>query len=179
MSTAPKYIPHYTVEDYMMWDGDWELWDGVAVAMTPSSFGGHGSAASEIVTALTNAIRQSDCDATVLIEVDWLAANDSVYRPDVSVVCGGPPEGHIEDVPAIAVEVLSKSTRERDLTFKRNLYAEKGVSWYLILDPDEKTLTALRLAEAGSYAEVEHSDTLEIDICDACSLNVKVDRLFR
>jgi hypothetical protein len=25
MSTVPRYIPHYTVEDYRRWEGDWEL----------------------------------------------------------------------------------------------------------------------------------------------------------
>lgn len=179
MRTAPKYIPHYTVDDYMLWEGDWELWSGVPVAMTPSSSGGHGSGAAQIVTSLTNAIDQAGCDASVLIEIDWLAARDSVYRPDVSVVCGGPPEGHIEEPPAIAVEVLSPSTRERDLNFKRSLYAEHGIAWYLILDPTEKTLTALRLDDAGEYAQAEFDDTLAIDICGACSLSVKVDRLFR
>lgn len=25
MSTVPEYQPHYTVEDYQHWDGDWEI----------------------------------------------------------------------------------------------------------------------------------------------------------
>ena len=41
MSIAPKYQPHYTVDDYQHWEGDWELWNGVAVAMAPSPFGPH------------------------------------------------------------------------------------------------------------------------------------------
>ena len=39
MRTASKYDPHYTVADYEQWSGDWELWKGTAVAMTPSPFG--------------------------------------------------------------------------------------------------------------------------------------------
>ena len=178
MSTVPRYIPHYTVEDHAMWEGDWELWSGVPIAMTPSSFGTHGSAANRIGTALTNAIDQVGCDATVLTEVDWIVSNDTIYRPDISVVCGGPPERHIENTPAIAVEVLSKSTRERDLTFKRTSYAEQGVAWYLVLDPDARTMTALQLNANGVYSEATFKESLAIEICASCKLNVDVQRLF-
>lgn len=41
MSTAPRYQPHYTVEDYRQWEGRWELMGGVAIAMSQSPFGQH------------------------------------------------------------------------------------------------------------------------------------------
>lgn len=41
MSTVPRYIPRYTIDDYQHWEGDWELIDGVPIAMTPSPFGHH------------------------------------------------------------------------------------------------------------------------------------------
>jgi len=25
--TVPKYMPHYLVQDYQQWEGDWELWN--------------------------------------------------------------------------------------------------------------------------------------------------------
>lgn len=37
MSNADQYQPHYTVEDYELWEGDWELWDGHAIAMSPAA----------------------------------------------------------------------------------------------------------------------------------------------
>gem|GEM_PF-3546515 len=87
MSTAPQYTPHYTVDDYQLWEGDWELWNGVAVAMTPSPFGRHGTVLGRITTALTNAIDVAGCDANVIVEVDWIISTDTVVRPDLSVVC--------------------------------------------------------------------------------------------
>ncbi len=48
MSTVRKYQPHYTVEDYRQWKGDWELWYGTAVAMSPSPFGPHERAVSAL-----------------------------------------------------------------------------------------------------------------------------------
>ena len=40
MSVA-RYIEYYTYEDYKNWEGDWELIEGVPVAMAPSPLGIH------------------------------------------------------------------------------------------------------------------------------------------
>jgi Uma2 family endonuclease len=178
MSTAPKYNPHYTIDDYRMWEGDWELWNGVAVAMTPSPFGKHGYLLAKIASALSNAIDDVDCNASVLVEVDWIITRDTIVRPNLSIVCGDPPERHIENPPALVVEILSASTRERDLTVKRRLFEQESVAWYLIMDPDRDTLQALRLKDAGVYEQVTFTDRLEVDLCDSCSLSVRLNRLF-
>ena len=49
MSSAPRYLPHYSVADYLSWEGDWELWNGTAVAMSPSPLGPHERAAAKLV----------------------------------------------------------------------------------------------------------------------------------
>ena len=96
MSSAVRYTPHYTIEDYRRWKGDWELWHGTAVSMTPSPFGRHGVMLARLVTALTNSIDAAGCNAYVLAEIDWIIGDDTVVRPDASVICGDPPDEHIE-----------------------------------------------------------------------------------
>ena len=157
MSTAPRYQPHYTVDDYAHWEGQWELWNGVAVAMSPSPFGRHAKLLARTVAALQTAIDSAGCHATVLVEIDWIVSSDTVLRPDVIVVCGLEPEQHVVKVPALVVEILSEATRDRDLSFKLDLYREQGVRWYLVVDP-ERRLPFLRrcgetvcLSEKGSY----------------------------
>ena len=179
MSSVPKYNPHYTIDDYQLWNGDWELWNGVAVAMTPSPFGRHGNLLAKIASALSNAIDDVDCNASVILEVDWIVTNDTIVRPDLSIVCGSPPEQHIEGPPALVAEVLSASTRERDLTVKRRLFEQESVGWYLIVDPDESTIEPLRLNDSGAYEQVSFTDHLQVDLCETCSLSVRLDRLFR
>ena len=78
----------------------------------------------------------------------------------------------------MVVEVLSPATRERDLTIKKQLYAQESVLWYLIIDPDEESIQALRL-EQGDYKLVTTESTLAVNICGNCSLTVDVSRLFR
>jgi hypothetical protein len=92
VSTAPRYLPHYTVADHAAWEGDWELVDGVAVAMTPSPFGRHAERLSRLAASFWNAIDATGCPATVLAEIDWIVTNDTVVGPDLVVVCGPAPQ---------------------------------------------------------------------------------------
>jgi hypothetical protein len=73
MSTAPRYEPCYTVEDYRHWEGRWELWNGVPVPMTPSPFGRHAKALTDAAATFKQAVdaaraSAAGCRATVLTE---------------------------------------------------------------------------------------------------------------
>jgi Uma2 family endonuclease len=50
------------------------------------------------------------------------------------------------------VEVLSTSTRAKDLVLKRALYEDSGVSSYWVVDPEEPSLLVLEL-QVGGYVE--------------------------
>jgi Uma2 family endonuclease len=57
----------------------------------------------------------------------------------------------VDGAPDMVVEVLSPSTRSRDLTSKMTLYAEAGVSEYWIVDPDTVGLTIYRRTALGDF----------------------------
>jgi Uma2 family endonuclease len=181
MSTAARFQTQYTVADYRRWEGRWELWDGMAVAMSPSAGGRHAKVHGRIVAALANAIDAAGSDATVLVEIDWIVSRDTVVRPDVTALCGPEPAGHVEQPPALVVEILSDATRDRDLIFKRDLYATQGVRWYMILDPDAGTILPLRLTGGLSYASLmdQSGPSYEIDLCDDCRIRLDAGHLFR
>jgi len=46
---APRYEPHYSVADYLQWEGEWELWNGIAAALSPAPLGPHERAAAKLV----------------------------------------------------------------------------------------------------------------------------------
>lgn len=158
------------------------MWGGTAVAMSPSPTGRHAKLLGRVVASLTNAIEAAGCDATVLVEIDWIVTRDTVVRPDVTVVCGAEPEGHVEQAPALIVEILSQATRERDAVFKKALYRDQGVRWYLLVDPDAATLLSLRLSDDGDYearGPGPAGSLVEIDLCSGCRLTVEPAGLFR
>ena len=49
---------YYTYDDYVNWEGDWELIDGIAYAMAPSSMITHQALATEIIVEISKAIKK-------------------------------------------------------------------------------------------------------------------------
>ncbi|MCL4521988.1 MAG: Uma2 family endonuclease [Firmicutes bacterium] len=62
-------------------------------------------------------------------------------------------EANVQGAPDLVVEVLSPSTRARDLGVKVHLYARFHVQEYWVADPDAETLTVYRLGADG-YQQV-------------------------
>ena len=178
MTAAKKYIPHYTVKDYRQWEGDWELWDGIAIAMTPSPFGRHQALVTRLVIALQNELGRTDCPAEVVFELDWIIADDTVVRPDVTVICGAIPDEHLHETPALVAEVISEATETRDRTYKRDLYDEQGVAVYLLLDPAAKTLEIYQRDATGKWVHERVIDSVDFRLCEDCDIHLDRASLF-
>ena len=179
MTALRNYVPRYTVADYSLWKGDWELWEGVPVSMAPSPFGRHADLMATLITQLKNQIDHHECDSRVLPEIDWNISDITVVRPDISVVCGPPPERHIESPPTLVAEILSPSTRNQDQTFKRDLYREEGVPNYFIIDPDANQLTFFNTSEPDGWKGTVKLNVFEVQICDDCRITIDPQKLFR
>ena len=144
--SLPKYIPHYTLADYQQWEGDWELWNGVPVAMTPSPFGAHQKLIARLSHRFIQALEQVGCGhCDVVVELDWIVADDTIVRPDLSIVCESDLERFIDKPPLLIVEVLSESTKNKDRTSKFDLFEQQGVKYYILADPIEKQYTGFEL----------------------------------
>jgi Uma2 family endonuclease len=61
----------------------------------------------------------------------------------------------------LAVEVLSPSTRRKDLFLKRSKYQDAGVVSYWIVDPEAPSVTALELIN-GHYVVVGEASGDEV-----------------
>ncbi len=178
MSAVSKFVPRYTVSDYQLWKGDWELWEGYAVAMTPSPFGRHQRLAFKLGTLFENAIAKGRCHATVIPELDWIVSNDTVVRPDLIVVCGEGPERHLEKTPDLVVEVLSESTRQHDLSYKRELYHRSGVGAYWMVDDEAQSIVMDIRRSDGTYLSNHVEDEVLVQLCENCELAIVVKELF-
>ncbi len=70
--------------------------------------------------------------------------NINVVQPDIIVICDTDKinaSGKYQGVPALTVEVLSRSTRTKDMLKKLDLYMQTGVNEYWMVDPDKKELS--------------------------------------
>lgn len=175
--SAVSYRPRYQIEDYLGWEGDWELWDGAPVSMAPSPDFFHQSIGGNLYSQLRNQLAREECpaDCSALYEIDWHIDRSTVVRPDLVVVCERPEGRWIEKPPEFVAEILSPSTRQKDLVAKRELYAANGVPFYLVVDPDERSATLLRL-EGGSYAEESADSPFELH--PGCVLQLDLPALF-
>jgi Uma2 family endonuclease len=91
------------------------------------------------------------------------------------VVCGSQPGRHLERPPAVAIEILSDATAEKDRTAKRSLYELAGVGHYLLVDPIAKTIEWLELGVHGAYrdrsAEIAQADRFSLTLADGCRID--------
>ena len=140
--------------DAMPDDGNrYELIEG-EIVVSPSPLSRHQLAVTRLIvlldTACTEDLRVSQAPFDVVLgEFD-------VVQPDVLVL---DPQGlddrGLNTAPLLAVEVLSPTTRRRDLTVKKRLYEQAGVSAYWVVDAETEglALTAWELRD-GRYEAV-------------------------
>lgn len=171
-----NYTPRYTFEDYELWKGDWELWSGFPVSMIPSPGMAHQILSGRVYRRLSEAIENAGCQNCVALpEIDWRVSDDTILRPDVSVVCDHPIEAFIKTTPSLVVEVLSPSTRQRDLFYKRDLYERLGVANYIIIDPSNSSIVLLK-RQGGCFVV---DDTPTASLSDDCQISIDLSDLFQ
>ena len=130
----------------------YELLDG-AIVVTASP----GVRHQRVVTAVWRLLDDARREGTrvFVAPLDTYLPTDDILEPDIFVV----EETAIVDdevqggVPLLVVEVLSPSSRRRDVGDELTAYRDAGVPSYWVVDPVEPRLRVWRL-EDGAYVEV-------------------------
>ena len=145
---ALDYIEYYTYEDYKKWQGDWELIEGHPVAMASASMIKHQSIATKIAAQLEiNTQECEECD--VVMEEDYKIRDDTIVRPDVSLICDENNEAYIIKPPLIIAEIISPSTIYKDERVKFELYEKEGVRYYILVYPEDLMAKIFKNSEKG------------------------------
>ncbi|NEV61094.1 Uma2 family endonuclease [Thiorhodococcus minor] len=174
----PEDLPHYSVEDYVQWSGDWELIHGIPYAMSPAPTKLH----QKLTLAIGNQLlsESAECpDCEVLLETDWVIRADTLLRPDVAVVCGDDNPRHIAKTPDIVCEVLSPSTARRDEGLKLREYEEAGVRYYVLIDPEQLMARVFQHSGKGFQGPAECTREHFRFEKSRCPLSLDFDALFR
>jgi len=160
------------VDEFLAWtqrqeQGKYELIDGVVV-MQQSQQWGHSKVKAALYVAILGAIDRSGIGHYVAIDGPTVRISKrKAFVPDVLVAPLPEPELTSLEIanPVIVAEVLSPSTARVDATTKLRGYFEvASVQHYLILDPEDRTVTHhKRGAAAAIETRVITEGTLVLD----------------
>ncbi|MBC7889969.1 MAG: Uma2 family endonuclease [Ferruginibacter sp.] len=152
MSSAVKILPHYTYEEYCLWEGRWELIEGIPYAMSPAPLPRHQWVSSNIKYELKTAIKKSKCkNCKVYDFIDIKVSEDTILQPDAVVVCKDISKPFLDFPAALVVEVLSPSTAMKDRNNKFYIYQSQKIPYYVIIDVDKNEIEIYHLKEDGKY----------------------------
>jgi Uma2 family endonuclease len=111
--------------------------------MSPSAFFEHGFAVTNFLRIFSEFVLKISA-GYVTTEIDiFLPDGGDLLRPDISFILEKNKHlivGHIHGTPDLVCEVLSDSTKERDLGVKADRYLSNGVKEYWILNPADKSI---------------------------------------
>ena len=170
-------LPHYTYDEYKLWEGKWELIDGIPYSMSPSPIYEHQHISGDIHIELSNILKKCK-KCTSVLAVDWKIENDTVVCPDNSVVCHKIKTNFIEDTPTIIFEVLSPSTKKIDRNRKYNLFQNKGVKYYILVEPKGNFAEVYKLEDGYYKLKGEFTDEIYSFDLDICTVDFNFSNIF-
>jgi len=174
---AERYIELYTLEDYQLWEDNWELIYGYPYAIAPSPLVTHQNINMKIARQLSEKLDNCpNCQA--LFELDWEVSSDTIVKPDTLVICYEPDE-KITKKPELIFEIASKSTIKKDETLKYELYQQEGVAFYVIVYPKKQVAKVYKLKD-GRYVKAGDFSTEMYEFnLDDCSINFDFSKIWR
>lgn len=191
---AGEYIvrKRVTYEEYLeiveSTESRYELIDGEIYLMA-SPIHAHQAAVAELFGQLYNWFADKKC-SPLTAPFDIRLHNDSesfeedpnVVQPDIVVLCDDEnidEKGHYHGVPTLVVEVLSRSTRSKDMIKKMNLFMLSGVKEYWVVDPEFGNLNVYQFMDGDirNYSAYKFGDDIASEIFDG--LIIKTDKLIK
>lgn len=117
------------------------------LVVTPSPIPVHQDVSANIFVALRQLVRAQKLGKVYYAPIDIRFTPDNVLIPDIVFVAHDRlhviGSRAVDAPPDLVVEILAPGTRQRDLTVKRDLYAQFGVQEYWIVDPAARTVEVL------------------------------------
>jgi Uma2 family endonuclease len=113
----------------------------------------HQGTIVNLITLLNEHVRSRGLGKVFVAPTDCILSNVTVVQPDILYIATDRlaiiSERGIEGAPTLVVEVLSPSTAHLDRGRKMKLYAEHGVPFYWIADPESRSVKAYTLTGAA------------------------------
>lgn len=174
----PKQQGEFTIEDYYRLPDDArvELIDGVLYDMAVPTWI-HQIIANQIGNFINNYIKKKKGECIVLVtpmDVQLDSDERTMVQPDVLILCDRDKirKRSLYGAPGFVVEILSPSTRKKDITIKLRKYKNAGVREYWIVDPDKKVIYVYEFAECDFSVIYTFDDKISVGIFGGeCEVN--------
>ncbi|MDY6969835.1 MAG: Uma2 family endonuclease [Spirochaetota bacterium] len=147
--------------------------------MVPSPETYHQEISRNIEYFLWDFVRKNSLGFVYFAPFDVVFSKENVVQPDILYISKERSkiitENNIQGAPDLIIEILSKSTAERDKTLKKTLYAKYGVKEYWIVDPETKTVEVLILQKTGYAIDriYKKNDTLTTSLLEELKIDLK------
>jgi Uma2 family endonuclease len=158
MAPGVDYVPHLlTVADLAALPSElpsgaarYELDDGVLITMAPPGFD-HGHVESRLAKRLQTfgeelgfGVATGEVTIVLRRNPDRVVAPDTTFISKSRLPIKRTPEGYLETIPDLVVEIVSKNDTRAYLTRKIKDYFRAGVTIAWLVDPAKKTLVEHR-----------------------------------
>jgi len=159
---AAEYVStnYQTYNDYLkLAEGNekrYELIDGEIYVLASPGFT-HQMILNAINVQIFNYLSKSSCgvyvapfDVKLYNDAACFEDDPNVVQPDILVICDHENvdgKDRYQGKPSLVVEILSKSTRSKDLMKKLNLYVNSNIPEYWVVDPDAKDITLYEIID--------------------------------
>jgi Uma2 family endonuclease len=159
----------YTAEDYYALPDDQrcELIDGVIYDLaSPTAV--HQIITLELGIQLDGYVKKNGGKCLVFVApFDVDLDKRTVVQPDVMVFCSSEGKGKDQnEIPDLAIEVTSPSTRSRDYILKLSKYMASGMSEYWVVDPQKERITVYLFEEEVITKHYGLYDKIPVSIWD-------------
>ena len=184
-----KSTKKISYEEYMALvessDQRYELIDGEVYLLASPSYD-HQIVVNEIAWYFNSYFKGKPCqsltspfDVRLFGFATKFEEDPNVVQPDVLVVCDQDKvneDNKYEGVPTLIVEVLSPSTKGKDMITKLNLYMKSGVREYWIVDMENKSIFQYAFSiekELEDLKKFEEEDTVKSAVFKGLGIPLK------
>ena len=144
----------------------YELIDGEIFLLASPRFS-HQMAVTRLLKIILNWFTGKKCvplTAPFDITLEKSKNNICVVQPDIVVICDTErvdKKGRYLGVPSLAVEVLSDSTKSKDMVRKLDLYMRTGVKEYWMVDTEKKEAYVYCFEKIGEKFDIGDYETVK------------------
>ena len=126
-----------------------------------------------------NVIKKSNYKHCNVLFYGTKIKEDTIVRPDCSVVCKPITKKFLDFPPTLVVEILSPSTALKDRYTKFSIYEKFGIKYYMIVDEEKNEIEIYSLVDSKYLLQPINSDsTFIFNLDDDCHIELLLNNIW-